>query len=607
MSTPIGDYALLADLHTGPLVARNGSIDWLCLPRFDSAAVFSALLGNEEHGRWLMAPPEGEVVSRQYEEGTFVLRTTWRTPTGEADVLEFMPTANERADVVRMVRCTSGTVRIEHELTLRPAYGEAIPWVRHIDTPQGRCLKAIAGPDAYILRGPLLQASDRRHKGTFDLEAGQTRSWVLTWTRSHFEDPAPLEVEEALERTRSYWKDWSDQVSVHGPWAETVRRSLLVLRALTHAETGGIVAAPTTSLPEDPGGIRNWDYRYCWLRDSALTLEALLLHHRTEAALHWRNWLLRAVAGDPEDLQIMYGVAGERSLPERTLDHLPGHMDSRPVRVGNGAVTQFQADVVGEVLIALGKLRESGVREGSFSWPLQHSMLDYLTHHAHQKDQGLWEMRGDPHYFTHSRVMMWAALDRGVSAVNDYGLDGPAEKWANLRDELREEIFTNGVNPHTGAFTQTYDNTETDASLLQIPQTGFVDYDDPHMLATVEQVESDLLYAGLPLRYRTSAGTDGLAGHEHPFLVCAFWLVEQYAYTDRLDDATELMNTLVGYANEVGLLAEEYDPAQGRHMGNFPQAFSHLGLVRAADALHEAAQARQSENTTDTSAVEEMR
>src|SRR5699024_10856340 len=315
-----------------------------------------------------------------------------------------------------------------------------------IGAPLGRCLKAIAGPDAYILRGPLLQASDRRHKGTFDLEAGQTRSWVLTWTRSHFEDPAPLEVEEALERTRSYWKDWSDQVSVHGPWAETVRRSLLVLRALTHAETGGIVAAPTTSLPEDPGGIRNWDYRYCWLRDSALTLEALLLHHRTEAALHWRNWLLRAVAGDPEDLQIMYGVAGERSLPERTLDHLPGHMGSRPVRVGNGAVTQFQADVVGEVLIALGKLRESGVREGSFSWPLQHSMLDYLTHHAHQKDQGLWEMRGDPHYFTHSRVMMWAALDRGVSAVNDYGLEGPAEKWAKLRDELREEIFTNGVN-----------------------------------------------------------------------------------------------------------------------------------------------------------------
>ncbi|WP_022918008.1 glycoside hydrolase family 15 protein [Ruania albidiflava] len=586
MSTPIGDYALLADLHTGPLVSRGGSIDWLCLPRFDSAAVFAAILGTEEHGRWLMAPAEGTVVEQHYEAGTFVLRTQWRTPTGEAEVIEFMPIADDRADLVRQVRCTSGTVRIEHDLRLRPDYGDALPWVRRVHTEHGSVLQAITGPDSYVLRGPRLQAGDKHHRGSFELSEGQSHSWVLTWVPSHAEIPEPLDITEALTRTRTYWQDWSNQISVHGRWSHAVHRSMLVLRALTHAETGGIVAAPTTSLPEDPGGVRNWDYRFCWLRDSALTLEALLLHGRTASPLHWRNWLLRAVAGDPEDLQIMYGVAGERSLIERELDHLPGYADSRPVRVGNAAVSQFQGDVVGEVLIALAKLREAGVDEDDFSWPLQRSMLGYVTEHVDRKDQGLWEMRGDPHYFTHSRVMVWAALDRGVQAVTEYGLPGPAKEWARLRDQLREEILTEGVDAETGSFTQTYDNTEVDASLLQIPQTGFVAYDDPRMLATVERLEQELMYHGLLLRYRT-VGTDGLTGDEHPFLACSFWLVEQYACTGRVADATALMDTLVGYTNHLGLLAEEYDPAAQRQMGNFPQAFSHLALVRAADALHE--------------------
>ena len=587
MSTPIGDYALLSDMRTAVLVSREGSVDWLCLPRIDSAAVFAALLGTEENGRWLMAPQNGAVVERFYEPGTFVLVTRWRTPTGEAESREFMPSTNDRADLVRQVRCTSGHVRVDHELRLRPEYDTVLPWVRRIADGSGDHLRAISGPDAYTLRGPALEASDHRHRGSFDLTEGHSHAWVLTWMPSHLEAPDALDIPLALEGTRAYWNEWSSQITATGRWSQAVLRSLLVLRALTNVDTGGIVAAPTAGLPEDPGGERNWDYRYCWLRDSALTLEALLLHGRTEAALQWRNWLLRAVAGDPEDLQIMYGVAGERSLPERTLDHLPGYLDSRPVRIGNAAVAQFQADVVGEVLIALGKLRDAGDVDDDFSWPLQRNMLDYVVRHAGRPDQGLWEMRGDPHYFTHSRVMMWAGLDRGIRAVTHHGLDGPVREWTTLRDSLREEILTKGVSTEGGYFTQTYDNTEVDASLLQIPQTDFLSYDDPIMLATVERIERDLLPHGLLLRYRTT-GTDGLSGGEHPFLACSFWLVEQYAQTGRLADARELMDRLVGCANDLGLLAEEYDPVEGRQLGNFPQAFSHLGLVRAADALIEA-------------------
>lgn len=581
MTTPIEDYALLADQRSAALVSREGSIDWMCLPRFDSDAVFASLLGGPEHGRWLVAPEEGTVVSREYERGTFVLRTRWRTPTGEAEMTEFMPTGDGRADLVREMRCVSGSVSVRSELLLRPAYGSSLPWVRHVDD----ALTAIAGPDLYVLRGPALEPGDKRHTGRHDLTQGESATWVLTWTPSWVDAPPPLDITRALEDTRGIWLAFDNAVDVSGRWGEAVRRSLLVLRALTQAETGGIVAAPTTSLPEDPGGERNWDYRYCWLRDSALTLESLLVHGGARAALRWRDWLLRAVAGDPDDLQIMYGVAGERSLPERTLDHLPGYQQSLPVRIGNGAVAQYQADVVGEVMIALAKLREAGTVEDDFSWPLQRSLLSFVAAHIDDKDHGLWEMRGEPRFFTHSRVMMWAAFDRGVRAIDAYGLDGSRDEWARLRDGLREEILEHGVDPETGAFRQTYDTTQVDASLLQVAQTGFIGYDDPIMLATVERIERDLMQDGLVLRYRAATAPDGLTGSEYPFLACSFWLVEQYAMTGRGDDATALMDRLVGYTTDLGLLAEEYDPATGSQIGNFPQAFSHLALVRAADAL----------------------
>ncbi|WP_431310170.1 glycoside hydrolase family 15 protein [Litorihabitans aurantiacus] len=599
VTSAIGDYALLADLRTGPLVSADGSIDWLCLPRFDSAAVFTAMLGTPDDGRWRMAPVDGTLVERAYEQDTFVLRSVWETPTGRAVITEFMP-VGDRADLVRIAECIEGSVRIEHDLRLRPGYGVASPWVRRVGAAEVEgqeveeqegdgYLLAIAGPDSYVLRGPALSPDDHRHTTEHPLATGERAVWDLAWARSYQPVPPPLDVDQALADTRSYWRGWSDQVEVSGPWAEAVRRSLLVLRALTHRDTGGIVAAPTASLPEDPGGVRNWDYRFCWLRDSALTLEALLAHGRTEVAQHWRDWLLRAVAGDPQDLQIMYGIAGERELPERELDHLAGHLDSRPVRIGNGAVDQFQADVVGEVMIALAQLRDAGVAEDDFSWPLQRQMVDFAVDRIDDKDQGLWEMRGDPHFFTHSRVMIWAALDRGVRACAEHGLDAPVERWTKVRDELREEILERGVSAETGGFTQTYDNTEVDASLLQIPQTGFLPYDDPRMLATVAQMERDLMQGDLLLRYRTD-GTDGLEGHEHPFLICCFWLVEQYAHSGRLEDARTLMDRLVGLTTDLGLLAEEYDVDGMRQMGNFPQAFSHLGLIRAADAI-EAAQA----------------
>ncbi len=586
MTAPIWDYALLSDMRTAVLVSRGGGVDWLCLPRIDSPAVFASLLGTEENGRWSMALVDGAVTGRAYEPGTFILHTRWRTPTGEAEVIEFMPSADGRTDLVRQVRCTAGRVSVTHDLRLRPDYGATVPWIRQL-TGDDAHLSAIAGPDRYILRGPRLEASGRSHRGIFHLAAGHSHTWTLTWVPSCDDIPDELHVAEALAATRTDWLGWSSQLTDGGRWSEAVHRSLLVLRALTNVRTGGIVAAPTMGLPEDPGGVRNWDYRYCWLRDSALTLEALLLHGRTEAALRWRDWLLRAVAGDPEDLQIMYGVAGERYLPERELPHLSGYLGSTPVRVGNAAAAQYQADVIGEVLIALAKLRDAGVAEDAFSWPLQRHLLGFVVRHADRPDQGLWEMRGPARFFTHSRVMMWAALDRGVRAVEGHGLDGPVHEWASLRDRLRREIMEKGVSAG-GHFTQSYGSTEVDASLLQLPQTGFVAYDDPLMLATVERIEGDLMHHGFLLRYRPEAVEDGLAGSEHPFLACSFWLVEQYAHSGRPDDAVALMDSLVGCTNDLGLLAEEYDPVQGRQLGNFPQAFSHLTLVRAADAVRAA-------------------
>ncbi|MFJ7749752.1 glycoside hydrolase family 15 protein [Arthrobacter sp. NPDC097144] len=589
MVTPIEDYALVSDLHTGALISRRGSIDWLCLPRFDSASVFGALLGTEDHGRWLLAPVgDAAVDSRSYRGSTFILQTRWATDTGTALVTEFMPVGDGRASIVRRVEGISGIVHMRQELEVRFNYGTVLPWMRRDPDPHGERLLAVAGPNALVLRGDNLpRAEDHKHVGRFTVRAGERVDMELTWHLSHLEVPRLTDVDAALASTAEYWEAWALRRDHAGQYEEAVLRSLLVLRALTHESTGGIVAAPTTSLPETAGGERNWDYRYCWLRDAALTLEAMLDHGYADEALHWRNWLLRAVAGDPEDLQIMYAVDGARELPERILPQFSGYAGSLPVRVGNRAVNQYQADVVGEVMVALAKLRDKGVAEDNFSWPLQRALMTFLERHLEDKDHGIWEMRGEPQHFTHSRVMMWAAFDRAATAARTHGLDGPLELWEALRDGLREEILRRGYNQSLNSFTQYYGSTEVDAALLQLPQVGFLPYDDERMLGTVARLEKDLRTdSGLLLRYVTHSGVDGLEPGENPFLACSFWLVEQYAATGRAEEARALMDRLVAYSNELGLLSEEYDPVNNTMAGNFPQAFSHLALVRAADALN---------------------
>ena len=622
-AVPIGRYALLGDLHSAALVSDRGSVDWLCFPRFDSPACFAALLGDAGNGRWLLAPvdPGAVVEQRGYREDTFTLETVWRTPTGSVRVVETMPIGGRRADLVRRVEGVEGVVRMRQELVIRFGYGRDVPWVRRIKddgaavdaafalpaprperlrgvgsgpnaatsaTTGGgaQALLAVAGPDALLLRcDPLPVPVDHRHVGEFDVPAGTRHDLVLTWYPSHRPPPEPVYVTAALDRTETWWRDWAARCKHDGRYAGAVRRSLLTLRALSHEDTGGIVAAPTTSLPEELGGVRNWDYRYCWLRDAALTLEALLAHGYLESANSWRSWLLRAVAGAPEDVQIVYGVGGERRLEEHTLDHLSGYEGSTPVRVGNAAASQLQVDVIGEVMVALHAARVAGLHTDVFSWSLQAALLDHLTEIWDTPDNGIWEIRGDLHRFTHSRIMAWAAFDRGVRAVHDFGRPGHAELWRSTADTIRAQVLAEGVDPVRGCLVQYLGGTSVDAALLQAAQVGFLDWEDPLMLATVRAVEEDLVRDGLVLRYRTDTEVDGLAGDEHPFLACSFWLVEQYALSARLDDANALMDRLCGFANDVGLLSEEYDVGAGRQAGNTPQALSHLALVRAADAL----------------------
>ncbi len=593
MAAPIEDYALLSDLQTGPLISRNGSVDWLCFPRFDAPSLFSSLLGLESHGRWLLSPHQSGavVVKRQYVDSTFVLETVWKTPTGSAQVTDFMPLGHTGSSILRRVTGLDGRVEMRQELIIRPRYGTVVPWSSRIQdaaVPGRMVLLAMAGPDAVALRAPYLpEAHARGHSGEFHIASGEVADFELTWFPSHRPVPPAVDVDAALEQAIGYWTRWGSHCRSDGPYGSAVKRSLLVLRALTNYETGGIVAAPTTSLPEEFGGPRNWDYRYCWLRDAALTLEAMLTHGYETEALQWRNWLLRALAGEPEDLQIMYGIGGERDLPEQVLDHLPGYQNSRPVRVGNAAVAQFQADVVGEVMVALERLRMAGGREDPFSWALQQILLGFVEKHIEDKDFGLWEMRGEPQFFTHSRVMMWAAFDCGIRAVRNHGLKGPADHWDHLRKRLRTEIMSKGFDPDLNSFTQVYGGGQTDASLLVMPQVGFLPYNDERMAGTVARLEEELLTDnGLLLRYRTESGVDGLDPGEHPFLACSFWLVEQYARTGRMYEAKNLMDKLVGFSNELGLLSEEYAAKEMHMAGNFPQAFSHLALVRAADAIH---------------------
>jgi GH15 family glucan-1,4-alpha-glucosidase len=587
---PIEDYAILGDTGTAALVGRDGSIDWLCLPRFDSPACFAALVGSRDNGRWLLGPAGPARTTRRYLGDSFVLETTHETPTGVVRITDFMPIGDGRADVVRRVEGVSGTMRIRHEWVVRFAYGKVRPWVsRRSDAPEigsGEMITAIAGPDMLVLRGSRLpHAVDGRHEDEFDVAAGERLTFSTTWFRSYLEVPPPMDVDDRAEHTVALWEGWARSCDHSGPYREAVVRSLLVLRVLTHGGTGGIVAAPTTSLPEQFGGPRNWDYRFCWLRDASLTIEALLLSGYNEETVLWRNWLLRAVAGDPEDMQIMYAVDGSRELPERELSHLEGYADSRPVRIGNAAVDQRQTDVMGEIMAALDLAREQGLEDTPESWSLQRALVMNLADHWDEPDNGLWEIRGPLRHFTHSRVMVWVAFDRAIRAVERHGLDGPVERWRELRAAVRAEVMDRGYNSQRGCFTQHYDTTEVDASLLVLPVVGFIAGDDPRFLGTVRAVEQDLMHHGLVLRYRTEAGVDGLPGGEHPFVACSFWLVTAYALSGRLDEAHALMRRLVTLANDVGLLSEEYDPVNARMVGNFPQAFSHLALIGAAFAL----------------------
>jgi len=587
----IEDYALIGDCHTGALVGTNGSIDWLCLPRYDSASTFGALLGDKEHGHWRLSPVGVErCTSRAYETDTFVLVTRWQTETGEVEVVDLMPHGDRRADLIRRVRGIRGTVHMEQVIRIRFDYADAVPWIRQSPEHSGdgehqHAIIAVAGPDAIVVRGPRLTPDEFAHRAEFTVSEGETVDTVLTWYPAHRSPPPAIDVDERIKHTLRWWQGWADSCAYLGRYDAEVRRSLLVLRALTHEDTGGVVAAATTSLPEQDGGVRNWDYRYVWLRDAALTLKALMEHGFETEAEEWRNWLLRAIAGDPADVQIMYGLAGERRLPESVLASLPGYRGAAPVRIGNAAYLQFQGDVFGEIMLALEKARSIGIADDKNSWSLQVALLDFVEKNIERKDHGIWEIRGKLQHFTHSRAMLWAAFECGIRAVREHGLEGPVDRWVTLSKRLRAEIEKHGYDPDRNTFVQYYGTTEVDASLLQLSQIGFLEPGDPRMLGTVAAIESDLRRDGLLLRYRSETNVDGLPGDEHPFLACSFWLAHQFALSGRTVDAIALLDRLVGFANDVGLLSEEYDVAGGRQMGNTPQALSHLALVGAAAAL----------------------
>ncbi len=589
MPLPIEDYAAIGDGHTAALIGIDGSLDWLCLPRFDSPACFAGLLGTEENGHWLIGPAGQHTAVRRYIDDTAVLETTYRTDSGEVRVTDLMPTGERRADVVRRVEGVRGTVAIRHSLTVRFDYGRIRPWVHREQVDGVPAIVAVAGPDKLVLTGPRLPpAVDGHHEEVFEVTAGDRLDFTLTWIPSYRPIPEALDVDSRLSWTLEEQQDWADALEYTGPWRRQVVRSLVTLRGLTHVDTGGIVAAPTTSLPEDFGGERNWDYRYCWLRDAALTLESLLAAGRADHAQHWRNWLLRAIAGDPKDMQVMYTVDGGRHMPEIELDHLAGYAGSRPVRIGNGAVNQRQSDVLGEVMCALAMARNHGVEETRDSWSLQRTLVNQLAENWREPDNGLWEIRGAQRHFTHSRVMVWAAFNCAIEGVEKHGLHGPVDEWRATREEVRDDVMAHGYDPARNTFTQHYDTDEVDASLLVLPMVRFIDAKDPKMVGTIEAVEKDLLKDGLLLRYRTESGVDGLEGDEHPFLACSFWLVSAKALAGRVEEASALMHRLVALGNDVGLLSEEYDVARDRMVGNFPQAFSHLALVTAAMNLREA-------------------
>ncbi|MEV0131033.1 glycoside hydrolase family 15 protein [Dactylosporangium sp. NPDC050688] len=591
MVSRIEDYGLLGDLHTAALVDRNGSIDWLCLPRFDAPACFAALLGDERHGFWRLGPAAGGVASRRrYRGDSLVLESEWDTPDGTVRVVDCMPPRGEAADVVRVVEGVTGRVPVHMALRLRFDYGRIVPWVRHFEGQ----LSAVAGPDAAWLRTPVpLRGEDFATYADFEVAAGQRVPFVLTYRPSHEPTPRWVDATHAVAATEGLWSRWMDRFRYTGRWQDAVRRSLVTLKALTYAPTGGIVAAATTSLPEQWDGPRNWDYRFCWLRDATFTLQALLDTGFVAEAKAWREWLLRAVAGDPADLQIMYGIDGSRRLTELTLDWLPGHGGAAPVRVGNAASGQFQLDVWGETLDGLHLARQAGLAPDEDAWDLQRALLHYLEGHWSDPDNGLWEVRSARQHFVHSKVMAWAGMDRAVQAVERSGLDGPVRRWRAVRDRIHRDVCEHGYDPDRATFTQYYGSKGLDAALLLIPRYGFLPWHDPRVVGTVEAVRRELCVDGFMLRYRpqSDGNVDGLPGTEGAFVSCSFWLADALFGIGREREAHGLFERLLGLRNDLGLMAEEYDPATGRQLGNTPQAFSHVGLVNSARHLSTAAPA----------------
>ncbi|MFF2573360.1 glycoside hydrolase family 15 protein [Streptomyces sp. NPDC058084] len=589
MAGRIEDYALIGDMQTAALVCRDGSVDWLCLPRFDSHAVFAGLLGTEEHGFWRVGPagPEGAPAApadrRRYRGDSLILESEWDTPRGTVRVTDFMPPRDGAPQLIRVVEGVSGRVPMRSSLRMRFSYGRVVPWVHKV----GERTVAVAGPDSVWLDTDVeTHGKDLTTYSEFTVTPGDTITFTLSWQPSHKEPPPLPDPEGSLEATADFWREWVEHCTYHGPYREAVVRSLITLKALTYAPTGGIVAAPTTSLPEEIGGVRNWDYRYTWLRDAAITLSSMLRTGYREEARAWRDWLLRAVAGDPENLQIMYGIAGERELGEAELDWLPGYENSGPVRVGNGAAGQLQLDVYGEVTEALHLAHMTGLSRNDYASLLQIKLINYLETNWDQPDEGIWEVRGPRRHFTHSKVMAWVAVDRTIKLIESGDADGPLERWRDLRDDIHRDVCEKGYDKERNTFTQSYGSQELDASLLLIPQMGFLPPDDKRVIGTIEAIQRELSTEdGFVLRYPTAgeeAGVDGLEGDEGAFLACSFWLADDLAMIGRVDEARKLFEKLLSLRNDLGLLAEEWDPRLQRQVGNFPQAFSHVPLIDTA-------------------------
>ncbi|MCB5909903.1 glycoside hydrolase family 15 protein [Streptomyces pinistramenti] len=585
----IEDYALIGDMQTAALVCRDGMVDWLCLPRFDSPAVFAGLLGTEEHGFWRMGPAHTEGTRpqpadrRRYRGDSLVLESEWDTPAGTVRVIDFMPPRDGAPQLVRIVEGVSGSVPVRSELRMRFSYGWVVPWVHKVD---GRTV-AVAGPDSVWLdTSAETYGEELTTYSDFTVSPGERVAFTISWQPSHHQPPALAEPEASLEATEDFWRDWVEHCTYHGPYRDAVVRSLITLKALTYAPTGGIVAAPTTSLPEDLGGSRNWDYRFTWLRDAAITLSSLLRTGYREEARAWREWLLRAVAGDPENLQIMYGIAGERELGENELNWLPGYENSQPVRVGNGAAGQLQLDVYGEVIEALHLAHMTGLARNDYASLLQLKLIRWVEKHWDEPDEGIWEVRGPRRHFVHSKVMTWVAVDRTIKLIEAGDVDGPLERWKELRDTIHRDVCEKGYDAERNTFTQSYGSQELDASLLLIPQMGFLPPDDKRVIGTIEAIQRELATEdGFILRYPTSAdeaGVDGLEGEEGAFLACSFWMADDLAMIGRVEEARKLFERLLALRNDLGLLAEEWDPHNQRQVGNFPQAFSHVPLIDTA-------------------------